>query len=168
MVDTMTGTKIVGGLCGSLLFFLLVNWAAEELYHVSGQGEGVVEMVAAEMMVEPESTGETVSIEELLATADAGKGEKVFVKCKACHKLEQGEHTVGPSLFQIIGRAIGVTEGFAYSKQMASHGGEWTLQDLSDFVENPRKYLPGTKMSFAGLKKEKDRANLIAYLMALR
>ena len=168
MIDTMMGTKVVGGLCGALLFFLLVNWAAEGLYHVGGSGQGVVEMVAAEAATETRTDVPAVDIQELIAVADTAKGEKVFVKCKACHKLEQGEHTVGPSLFQIIGRAVGVSEGFAYSRPMSGHGGEWTIESLNAFLENPRKFMPGTKMSFAGLKKDKDRANILAYFLALQ
>ncbi|MCY4543555.1 MAG: cytochrome c family protein [Rhodobacteraceae bacterium] len=168
MIDTMMGTKVVGGLCGALLFFLLVNWASEGLYHVGGEGQGVVEMVAAELQTEAETDAPEVDINELIAVADMAKGEKVFVKCKACHKLEQGEHTVGPSLFQIVGRAVGVSEGFAYSRPMTELGGEWTVESLNAFMENPRKFLPGTKMSFAGLKKDKDRANILAYFLALQ
>ena len=102
-----------------------------------------------------------------LAEGDAVAGEKVFKKCMTCHSLEEGKNKVGPSLHNIMGRAAGTVEGYKYSKanaKAAEDGLVWTEEVMSEYLVNPRKYMPGTKMAFAGLKKEADIANLIAYL----
>jgi cytochrome c len=95
---------------------------------------------------------------------DAAKGEKVYKKCKACHALEAGKKKVGPSLAGIFGRTAGSVEGFKYSKAMAGSGIVWDDKTMDEFLTKPKKVVPKNKMAFAGLKKEADRANLIAYL----
>lgn len=98
------------------------------------------------------------------SAGDAAKGEKVFKKCKACHVVEEGKNKTGPSLYGVVGRAAGSIEGYKYSKAMAGSGLVWDAETLDAYLTNPKKYLKGTKMAFAGLKKEKDRADVIAYL----
>lgn len=101
------------------------------------------------------------------AEGDAAKGEKIFRKCKACHAVEEGKNKVGPSLFNIIGRTPGTVEGFRYSKAMAAFGTDghvWDEETLATFLEKPKDLVDKTKMAFVGLKKEQDRADVIAYL----
>ena len=95
---------------------------------------------------------------------DAAAGAKVFKKCKACHYIDREKNKSGPHLVDIIGRAAGAVDGFKYSKAMAGSGLVWDEATLAGFLAKPKKYLKGTKMSFAGLKKEADIANVIAYL----
>ncbi|MEX0367219.1 MAG: cytochrome c family protein [Ruegeria sp.] len=99
---------------------------------------------------------------------DTAKGEKVFRKCKACHAVGEGaENKVGPMLNGIIGRAVAADESFKYSdalKALADEGKVWTPEELAAFLEKPRNYAKGTKMSFAGLRKEAERTDVIAYL----
>ena len=103
-----------------------------------------------------------------LAAGDADKGAKIYKKCKACHTLDEGgKNKVGPNLWNIVGAAKARSAGFGYSSAMRSKGGTWTYEDLSAFLEGPRAYLKGTKMAFAGVKKARDRANLIAFLRSL-
>lgn len=108
------------------------------------------------------------ALAESHVAGDAKAGEKVFRKCKACHMVgADAEDRVGPVLNGIVGRAIAANADFKYSKVMAALGAEgktWTPEELSAFLKKPRKYAKGTKMSFAGLRKEDDRANVIAYL----
>jgi cytochrome c2 len=101
---------------------------------------------------------------DAMAAGDAEAGETVYKKCKACHSTEAGENKVGPTLHGIVGRAVGAEAGYNYSDAMKTHGGEWTPEKLSAFLENPKGDVPGTKMTFPGLKKPEDRANVIAYL----
>ena len=96
--------------------------------------------------------------------ADSAKGKKVFNKCKACHSLKAGKNKVGPHLAGIFGREAGAVEGFKYSKAMKASGIVWGEDEIKAYVASPRKYIPKNKMAFAGLKKEADRDNLIAYL----
>ena len=103
-----------------------------------------------------------------LAEGDAAKGEKVFRKCQACHMVGEGaENRVGPVLNGIVGREIASVEDFDYSdalKELAAADGTWTPEELAAFLEKPRDFAKGTKMSFPGLRKEDERADVIAYL----
>jgi len=105
------------------------------------------------------------SLAELMATASAEKGQKIFKKCKACHSADNGgRNLVGPNLWNIVGRARASHEGYSYSDAMKAKGGTWTYEDLFTFLKKPKNFVPGTKMGFAGLKKPGDRAALLAYL----
>lgn len=168
MFDTMTLTKIVGGFCGALLIFLLGNWAAESLYHVGG-GHGEGEQVAGYAIetggeAEPAEPEPEVSFVEVFASADPGKGERVFNKCKACHKVVEGENGVGPSLYGVVGRKVDSVAGYNYSGALEKVVDVWTPQHLNSFLKDPQGYAPGTAMSFSGLPDIEDRANVIAYL----
>ena len=165
MFDTMTMTKTVGALCGALLVFLLGKWAAEIVYH-GGGGHGEVTQAyvidtGAEAPAEPAAE---VPFEELFAAADAGAGERVFGKCRACHKID-GTDGTGPHLNGVVGRAKAASDGFAYSAALAGMAGDvWSPENLYAFLENPRGYAPGNKMTFAGLPSQQERVNLIAWL----
>lgn len=173
MFDTMTATKAVGGVCGAFLIFLLSNWAAEALYYTGGGGHGEEGAAQAYVIDTGDTGGEGGGGDEagpdfatVFASADPAKGEKVFNKCKACHKID-GSNGTGPHLDGVVGRAVGAVDGFAYSDAMANHGGNWEPEKLDAFLHDPKGDVPGTKMTFAGLPKIDDRANLIAYLQSL-
>jgi cytochrome c len=95
---------------------------------------------------------------------DAAAGKRVFNSCRACHSIEPGQNKLGPSLASIVGREAGTVEAYAYSPAMQKTGIAWTPENLDKFLENPRGFVPGTKMVFVGVKKPTDRENLIAYL----
>jgi cytochrome c len=102
-----------------------------------------------------------------LASADPAKGEAVFKKCVACHNADKGgPNALGPNLWDVLGEPVGKGKGFAFSEALAKKGGSWDWQTLSDWLANPRKFAPGTKMTFAGLSNPQDRANVIAFLNA--
>lgn len=104
----------------------------------------------------------------LLASADAAAGANVAKKCAACHSFEKGgPNKVGPDLWGVVGRDVGKHEGFSYSPAMAEHGGQWSFDSLNTFIKAPKTAVPGTKMAFAGLPKDTDRANVLAYLRSL-
>ncbi|MCZ4353109.1 cytochrome c family protein [Roseovarius aestuarii] len=172
MFDTMTLTKVLGGFCGAFLIFLLGKFAAETIYtakagqddghggaHVQGYmiDTGSDEGASAEAEAGP-------SLEELLASADIGKGERVFNKCKACHKLEKGENSTGPYLYGVVGRPVDTADGYGYSGALEKVVDVWTPEHLNGFLTKPGSYAPGTTMGFTGLSKAEDRANLIAFL----
>ena len=98
------------------------------------------------------------------AEGDAAKGKKVFNKCKSCHSLDAGKNKIGPSLHGIVGRPAGSVEGFKYSDAMKNAGIDWTPENLDAYLTKPKKFMPDTKMVFAGVKKEDQRQDLIAYL----
>lgn len=165
MFDTMTFTKVAGGFLGAFLIYLLGGFFGDLLYSTGGHGDHeqayVIDTGADDGAAAEE---EVVDFATLLAEADAGKGERVWGKCKACHKLD-GNDGVGPHLNGVVGREKASVAGFGYSDVLAGMAGDtWTPENLDAFLENPRGYAPGTKMSFNGLKKVTDRANLVAYL----
>jgi cytochrome c len=110
----------------------------------------------------------TVATGAAQAQGDPANGEKVFRKCTACHQVGEGaKNRVGPILTGVIGREIASVEGFRYSdafEKMKLKGFTWTEDNLHDYLENPRKYIPRNKMSFAGLRKQEDRDDVIAYI----
>ena len=164
MFDTMTMTKAVGAFCGAFLILLLGKWAAEGLYHVGGHGDEQPYVIAVDDGgAAQEDAAPEMPFEEVFASADAGAGERLWRQCQACHKLDGSDGT-GPHLNGVVGRAKGAIDGFAYSDVLASMEGDWTPENLSGFLESPRDYAPGTKMTYSGMDDVEDRANLIAYL----
>ena len=139
-MDTMTATKMVGGFCGALLIYLLGNWAAEELYHVGGGHGGdyaagyEIEVAEAEVEVD-EMEDEGPLFAELYLAADADKGAKVFGKCKACHKLEDGANGTGPHLYAVVDRAVGSVEGYGYSGALVAVAETWSPENLDGFLD---------------------------------
>ena len=108
---------------------------------------------------------EKIDIAIIMALGDVASGEKIFKKCAACHSINKGgKNKIGPALYNVVGRAIGGVDDYKYSKTLASYGKEWTFEELNGFLKKPSSYLRGTKMSYAGLRKEKDRASIIKYL----
>lgn len=109
------------------------------------------------------------SLAELLAVADVAKGEAVFAKCVSCHTINQGGATgIGPNLYGVMGTGVAKhAPGFAYSSALAGHGGTWDFANMDAWLKSPRAFADGTKMSFAGLSKPEDRANVIAYINSM-
>lgn len=118
--------------------------------------------------LEGEGGGEAEQpIAAFLQSADAGAGEQVFKKCAACHTINQGgANGLGPNLYGTMGAPLAHVAGFAYSDALKSKGGTWTWEAMSDWLKSPKAFAPGTKMTFAGLSKPEDRANLMVYMNA--
>ena len=108
---------------------------------------------------------EEIDISALLALGTVEHGEKVFKKCTACHMIAAGgKNMIGPNLWSVIGRQAGVVSDYKYSKAMIAYGKEWTFEEMNSYLIKPQAYIKGTKMAFAGLRKEKDRASVILYM----
>ena len=112
-----------------------------------------------------ETVEEKIDIAALMAMGDLTAGEKVFKKCAACHSIVKGgKNNIGPALYNVVGRKVGAIADYKYSKALAGYGREWTFEELNGYLIKPAKWIKGTKMSFAGLRKESDRASVILYL----
>lgn len=131
------------------------------------------EMAEEDAAGEDAATDDAAPAEEAAAAATAGfagmttdvkAGERVFALCRSCHVLDEGVNRVGPSLYSIVGRQSGSVEGFNYSDANKNSGVTWTTDVLFEYLEDPKGFMPGTKMAFPGIKNPQDRANLIAYL----
>ncbi|MCB6179556.1 cytochrome c family protein [Rhodobacter sp. Har01] len=178
MFDTMTITKVVGGTCGSLLAFLLIGWASDGIYgvpethHAAAEAPVEANSTAAEATeapaeAAPDAAEAGADFAGLFAAADPAAGEKVFGKCKACHKID-GKNGTGPHLDGVVDRPKASVEGFGYSAGLLAMAGDsWTPENLNAFLTSPKDYVAKTKMAFAGLPKPQDRANVIAYLASL-
>ena len=173
MFDTMTLTKLVGGVCGALLIFLFGNWAATSIYGLEEVAPGKEHALAysvegAEAGAEPVEAAAEPPFAAVFAAADAAAGEKVFGKCKSCHNIA-GKDGVGPHLNGVVGRDHAAIAGFKYSDAMSARKGTlWSEEEIYHFIQNPKAYMPGTKMGFPGIAKPEDRANVVAYLATLK
>ena len=111
------------------------------------------------------TTAEVINIVALMAMGNIDHGKKVFKKCAACHSIAQGGgNKIGPALYNVVGRDAGSVSDYKYSKSLISHGKKWTFEELNGFLIKPATWIKGTKMAYAGLKEEKDRASVIIYL----
>ena len=111
------------------------------------------------------STETSVDISALLALGDVAHGEKVFKKCSACHVIEKGgANKIGPALYGVLGRKVAAIDDYKYSQALNEYDKEWTFEEMNGYLRKPQAWIKGTKMSFAGLRKEKDRASAILFL----
>ena len=112
-----------------------------------------------------EVADEKIDIAALMAMGDVVSGEKIFKKCAACHSIVKGgKNKIGPALYNVVGRKVGGVNDYKYSKALAGYEKSWTFEELNGFLLKPAKWIKGTKMAYAGLRKEKDRASIIKYL----
>ena len=124
-----------------------------------------VEQTSSISTTSTEQIEEKIDIAALMAMGDIGDGEKIFKKCAACHSIiKGGKNKIGPALYNVVGRKIGGVSEYKYSKALLAYEKEWTFEELNGFLIKPAKWIKGTKMAYAGLRKEKDRASVIKYL----
>ena len=124
-----------------------------------------VKQVSSSQDNSSELNEETIDMSALMALGDVASGEKIFKKCAACHSIVKGgKNNIGPALYNVVGRQVGSVSDYKYSKALSGYGKEWTFEELNGYLIKPAKWIKGTKMAFAGLRKEKDRASVIKYL----
>ncbi|MFT4057741.1 MAG: cytochrome c family protein [Novosphingobium sp.] len=159
--NTIAGWTLFSGIVGLGLTIASSMYFQADKHHAPETAGYAVEGVAEEG-----SGGGDPPIATLLATADVAKGQATFAKCTSCHTINAGgANGIGPNLHGVVGEAIGKgVGGFAFSDALKSKGGNWSFDALNDWLKSPKAYAPGTKMTFAGLSKPEDRANVIAYL----
>jgi cytochrome c len=171
-MDSFELNKVLGAILGTLLALLVINIAAGAIFAPTkpakpGHEIGVPEQKPGEEGKPPQQEQQQ-PIEQLLATADIGRGENVAKKCAACHTFSKGGRSlVGPNLWGVVGRPKASQPGFNYSAALKSKGGNWTVEDLNQFITNPKGSIPGTNMTFAGVPRASERADIIAYLNSL-
>ena len=168
-MDSFEINKIVAAVLMVALLVIGIGKISDVIFHVKKPktpGYTVeVEQIASTSEIETNVTENKVDIAALMAMGDVVSGEKIFKKCAACHSIvKDGKNKIGPALYNVVGRKVGGVGDYKYSKALASYEKSWTFEELNGFLLKPAKWIKGTKMAYAGLRKEKDRASVIKYL----
>jgi cytochrome c len=167
-MDSFEINKIIAAVLMVALLVIGIGKLSNVIFHVekpktpgySVEIEEVTTISKSEKTVE-----EKIDIAVLMAMGDVASGEKIFKKCAACHSINKGgKNNIGPALYNVVGRKVGGVADYKYSKALVAYDKDWNFEELNGFLKKPAKYIRGTKMAYAGLRKEKDRASVIKYL----
>ena len=157
--------KIAAAVIIVVLLFLGVGKITDYIFYAEKPSQPAYVVEAPVLETTNASANSAVDISKLLSLGTLEHGEKVFKKCTACHMIAAGgKNMIGPNLWSVIGRQAGVVSDYKYSKAMVAYGKEWTFEEMNSYLIKPQAYVKGTKMAFAGLRKEKDRASVILYM----
>ena len=171
-MDSFEINKIIAAVLLTALIIIGIGKFTDVLFHVEKPKESAYKIEGLDVASTSTSSSEVatkvveaVDIKALLAMGDLGHGEKIFKKCSACHMIASGgKNMIGPNLWSVIGRTAGSVSDYKYSKAMVAYGKEWTFEEMNSYLIKPQAYVKGTKMAFAGLRKEKDRASVILFM----
>tara|TARA_X000000368_G_scaffold367350_1_gene314640 strand:- start:503 stop:1048 length:546 start_codon:yes stop_codon:yes gene_type:complete len=170
-MDSFEINKIIAAILMTALVLIGIGKLTDVIFHVDKPKESAYKIEGVEVASSNETkkdkkaVKEVVDIKSLLAMGDLSHGEKVFKKCSACHMIvSDGKNMIGPNLWGVIGRQAGSITDYKYSKAMVAYGKEWSFEEMNAYLIKPQAYIKGTKMAFAGLRKEKDRASVILYM----
>ena len=169
-MDSFEINKIVAAILMVALLVIGIGKLSDVIFHVEkpevpGYAVEVDQAVTVSTQSNSETNVEKIDIVALMAMGDLATGEKVFKKCAACHSIVKGgKNNIGPALYNVVGRKVGAISDYKYSKALSEYENDWSFEELNGYLIKPAKWIKGTKMAFAGLRKEKDRASVILYM----
>ena len=169
-MDSFEINKIVAAILLVALLIIGIGKLSDIIFYVEkpekpGYAIKIEDAITVSSQSSSEATEEKIDLATFMAMGDITVGEKVFKKCAACHSIVKGgKNNIGPALYNVVGRKVGAIDDYKYSKALSQYEKEWTFEELNGYLIKPAKWIKGTKMAFAGLKKEKDRASVILYL----
>ena len=168
-MDSFEVNKIIAAVLLVALIVIGLGKLSDVIFHVKKPEKAGYKVLVTENTTSQNSgenkKEEKIDISALLAMGSVEHGEKVFKKCSACHVVNKGgKNKIGPVLYGVLGRKVGSVENYKYSKAWANYDKAWTFEEMNGYLIKPQKHIKGTKMAFAGLRKEKDRASVILYL----
>ena len=169
-MDSFELNKIIAAVLMVALIVIGIGKLSDVIFHVEkpevpGYAVDVAQTAVTKAKANSEMTKEKIDMAALMALGDLATGEKVFKKCAACHSIVKGgKNNIGPALYNVVGRKVGAVSDYKYSKALSGYDKEWNFEELNGYLIKPAKWIKGTKMAFAGLRKEKDRASVILYL----
>ena len=168
-MDSFEINKVIAAILMVALLIIGLGKISKVVFHVEKPetpGYSVeVDQIATAVTSTNETAEKVVDIAALMSMGDVASGEKIFKKCAACHSIVKGgKNKIGPALYNVVGRKVGAVSDYKYSKALAGYEKSWTFEELNGYLIKPAKWIKGTKMAFAGLRKEKDRASVIKYL----
>ena len=170
IMDSFEINKIIAAILLTALIIIGIGKFTDILFHVEKPEQSAYKvdgLETASASVDPTEAKEEekIDIAQLLAMGDLAHGQKVFKKCSACHMIaNDGKNMIGPNLWGVIGRKAGSIGDYKYSKAMIAYGKNWSFEEMNSYLIKPQAYIKGTKMAFAGLRKEKDRSSVILYM----
>ncbi len=169
-MDSFELNKIIAAILMVALLIIGIGKLSNVIFHVEkpktpGYSVDIEQTTVVSSQTKSQPAEDKIDIAALISMGDAVTGEKVFKKCAACHSIVKGgKNNIGPALYNVVGREVGAVDDYKYSKALAAYGKAWTFEELNGYLLKPAKWIKGTKMAFAGLRKERDRASVILYL----
>ena len=161
-------SKIIVSIVLAIILILGINKVTDVIFYVEKPEKSayqVASITTVASTASAETSSEIGNIMAIFASTSAAEGAKVFKKCQTCHSIaEGGKNKIGPALWGVLGRQAGSLPDYKYSKAMAAHGKKWSFEEMNGFLIKPKDWIKGTKMSYAGLKSEKERAAVILYM----
>ena len=164
-MDSFEINKIIAAILIVIVLVIGIDKLSDVIFHVDKPKTPGYIVEVEQVSTASASTESKIDITALMTMGDAATGKKIFKKCVACHSIVKGgKNKIGPALYNVVGRKVGEVTDYKYSKALMAYGKQWTFEELNGFLSKPAKWIKGTKMAYAGLKKENDRASIIKYL----